>query len=49
MNRNSLLIGLLVLALVVVLLLWMNDRASQDAELNIDVGWTDAPALVRLA
>lgn len=43
MNRNTLLIGLLVVALAVVLLLWMNDRESQDAELNIEVGWQDAP------
>jgi len=43
MNRNTLLIGLLVVALVVVLVLWMNDRGSQDAELNIEVG-SRAPA-----
>ena len=45
MNRNSVIIGLLVLALVVVLLLWMNDRQSQDARLDIDVSWHDAPTM----
>lgn len=37
-------IALLVIALVVVLILWMRDRQSQDAELNVDIGsipaWT---------
>lgn len=49
MNRNALLVGLLVAALVVVFLLWMNDRESQDANLDIDIGWTDAPALMEFA
>lgn len=49
MNRNALLVGLLVVALVVVLILWMNDRESQDASLEIDIGWVDAPALALLA
>lgn len=49
MNRNTLLVGLLVVALVVVFLLWMNDRESQDAELDVDVGWIDAPELVHTA
>lgn len=44
MNKNALLIALLVVALVVVVYLWMNDRESKD--LNIDVGHVDAPALV---
>lgn len=45
MNRNTVIIGLLVLALVAILLFWMNDRQSQDASLNIDLGWNDAPTL----
>lgn len=45
MNKNTLLIGLLVVALAVVLILWFNDRESQDAELDVDIGWTDAPAV----
>lgn len=45
MNKNALLVGLLVVALVVVLILWMNDRESQDASLDVDIGWIDAPAL----
>lgn len=49
MNRNVLLVGLLVVALAVVLILWMNDRDSQDANLDIDIGWTDAPALMEFA
>ncbi len=48
MNRNALLVGLLVVALVVVLILWMNDRESQDASLDVNIGWADAPALVEL-
>lgn len=48
MNRNALLVGLLVVALVVVLILWMNDRDSQDASLDVNIGWVDAPALVEL-
>ena len=48
MNKNTLLIGALVVALVVVLLLWMNDRESADAELDIDIGMADAPALPHL-
>lgn len=48
MNRNALLVGLLVVALVVVLILWMNDRESQDASLDVDIGQVDAPALVHL-
>lgn len=49
MNKNALLVGLLVVAIVVVLILWMNDRDSQDANLDIDIGWTDAPALMEFA
>lgn len=45
-NRNALLVGLLVVALAVVFLLWMNDRESQDASLDIDIGWADAPAFI---
>lgn len=45
-NRNALLVGLLVVALVVVLILWMNDRESQDASLDVNIGWVDAPELV---
>lgn len=48
MNRNVLLVGLLVVALAVVLILWMNDRESQDASLDIDIGWADAPAFIEL-
>ena len=44
MNRNTLLVALLVIALVVVVYLWMNDREAKDV--NIDVGHTDAPALI---
>ncbi len=46
MNRNTLLVGLLVVALAVILILWMNDRESQDANLDINIGWADAPAFV---
>ena len=49
MNKNALLVGLLVVALVVVLIMWMNDRESQDASLDVDIGWIDAPELVQLA
>lgn len=49
MNRNALLVGLLVVALIVVLILWMNDRESQDASLDIEIGWIDAPALLQSA
>lgn len=45
MNRNTLLIGLLVLALIVVLLMWMRDRESQDASLDVDIGAIDAVVL----
>lgn len=48
MNKNALLVGLLVVALVVVLIMWMNDRESQDASLDIDISWADAPAFVEL-
>lgn len=44
MNKNVLLVTLLVVALAVVVYLWMNDRES--ADLNIDVGHVDAPALI---
>jgi len=43
------LVGLLVVVLVVVLIMWMNDRESQDASLDVDIGWIDAPALTTLA
>lgn len=36
-------VGVLVVALVVILLMWMNDRDS--ADLDVDIGWVDAPAL----
>jgi len=42
-NKNTLLVALLVIALVVVVYLWMNDRESKD--LSIDVGHLDVPAL----
>lgn len=42
-NKNTLLVGLLVVAIVVVVYLWMNDRESQD--LSIDIGHVDVPAL----
>jgi len=48
-NKNTLLVGLLVVALVVVLIIWMNDRESQDASLDIDIGRVDAPGLVEFA
>jgi hypothetical protein len=48
-NKNALLVGLLVVALIVVLVMWMNDRESQDASLDIDIGWVDAPGLVEFA
>lgn len=48
MNKNAMLVGLLVVVLVVVLIMWMNDRESQDASLDIDIGWVDAPGLVAL-
>jgi hypothetical protein len=44
MNKNTLLVALLVVALVVVVYLWMNDRESKDV--SIDVGHLDAPALI---
>lgn len=31
-------IALLVIALIAVVFLWMNDRSSQDASLEVDVG-----------
>lgn len=44
MNKNTLFVALLVVALAVVVYLWMNDRESKD--LNIDVGHLDVPALI---
>lgn len=43
MNRNALLVGLLVIALVVVVILWMNDRESKD--LKVDIGRAPVAAL----
>jgi len=42
-NKNTLIVALLVIALGVVVYLWMNDRESKD--LSIDVGHLDVPAL----
>lgn len=36
-------IALLVIAIVAVVLLWMNDRSSQDASLEVNVGIEAAP------
>lgn len=38
-------VGVLVVALVVILLMWMNDRESVDPDLDVDIGWIDMPAL----
>lgn len=43
MNKNTLIVALLVIALGVVIYLWMNDRESKD--LSIDVGHLGVPAL----
>jgi len=42
-NKNALIVALLVIALVVVVYLWMNDRESKDV--SIDIGQVDVPAL----
>jgi hypothetical protein len=40
-------ITLLIIALLLVFFLWMNDRRSQDADLEIDIG--QAPDTVQLS